>query len=246
MLQRFVILATVAALGALSLAGCAPHPSPTPSADAARSSATPSASPTPTPTRPALPADVLFQISVNATAPNGAVAHLIETVHAPVAATNSQAADESQLNTECDPGWQDGFSPLRYLVADISTSVISGSWDSKDVVAADMASYPVWTGDQKPYQAFCASALPYIPGAARAVSPVGGGPSDSAGGWAIFRYGFGVPTASDAGASPSAGDVVLSKCAIQLGTAAKSSVFAGTWPTSAQTSNGLSCFFGGT
>ena len=245
-MQRFVIIVAVAAIGVMSLTGCAPHPSSTPSAHAAGPSATPTPTPTPTPTLPTLPADVLFQITATATAPNGAVARLIETVHAPVTATTSQTADEAQLNNECDPGWQDGFSPLRYLVADISTSVVSGTWDSHDVVATDMASYPVWTGDQKPFQAFCASALPYIPGAARAVSPVSGGPSDSAGGWAIFRYGFGVPTDPSAGASPGASDVVLSKCGVQLGSAAKTSVFAGTWPTSAQTSNGLSCFFGGT
>ena len=245
-MQRFVIVVAVAAIGVMGLTGCAPHPSPTSTSHAVRSSSTPTATAMPTASQAPLAADVLFQITATATAPNGAVAHLIETVHAPVAATNAQAADEAQLNSECDPGWQDGFSPLQYLVANVSTTVVSGSWSSTDVIAADMASYPVWTGDQKPFQAFCASALPYIPGSARAVSPVGGGSPDSAGGWAIFRYGFGVPTDPSAGETPSASDIVLSKCALQLGAAASKSLFAGTWAASPQTSGGLSCFFGGT
>ena len=242
-----VILTVGTALAAgalLVLTACAPHPSANPTT---HHTTKPSASPTPsaTPTVPPLAADVLFQISVTATAPNGAVAKLTETVHAPVTTTDQQSADEAQLDNECDSSWRTAFSSTAFVVARVQAFVVSGRWDSNQVVAADMAGYPVWQGDQRPYQSFCASALPSIPGSARAVSPVGGGKPDSDGGWGIYRYGFGVPTDPGAGDQPSATDVVLSHCGIQLGAAAKSSIFASSWPSSPRTDNGLSCFFGG-
>lgn len=241
-MKRSVIVAAAAA-AILSLTACAPHPAPSSTAHSASTpSATPSASATPTP--PPLAADVLFEISVTATAPNGAVAKLTETVHAPVKATDQQSADEAQLDNECD-SWRTAFSSTEFVVGQVSAVLVSGSWDSNQAIAADMAGYPVWQGDQRPFQGFCASALPSIPGAARAVSPVGGGDADRNGGWAIYRYGFGVPTDPGAGGSPSPNDVVLSHCSIQLGSAAHDSVFASSWPASPQTSNGLSCYFGG-
>ncbi|MES1212305.1 MAG: hypothetical protein ABUT11_02030 [Leifsonia sp.] len=243
-MRRSVIPAAVAAVVVLCLTACAPHPGPT---STAHGGETTSASPTPsaTPTQPPLPADVLFKISVTATAPNGAVAKLTETVHAPVASTDQQSDDEAQLDNECD-SWRTTFSPMRFVVAQVAAVLVSGTWDHTQVIAADMAGYPVWQGDEQPFQGFCASALANIPGAARAVSPVGGGQADRDGGWAIYRYGFGVPTDPSAGdAGPTATDVVLSHCSIQLGSAAHDSVFASSWPTSPQTNKGLSCFFGG-
>ncbi|MDP9026040.1 MAG: hypothetical protein M3N46_00605 [Actinomycetota bacterium] len=242
-LERAVAVAALLTV-AVTLTGCAPHPSasttPSPTGRAAN---TPT--PTPTPTLPPLAADVLFQISVVATAPGGATAHLTETVHAPVTATTTQAADETLLDTECD-SWRNAFTNTKFLVAQVTTTVTAGTWNSGNLISADMAGYPVWTGDQRPFQAYCASALPSIPGSTRAVSPVGGASPDTNGGWGIYRYGFAIPTDPSAGASPAATDVVLSKCTIQLGSAASGSVFAGTWPSTVQTDNGLSCFFGGT
>jgi len=235
--------AALAVAATLVLAGCAPHPAPSSTArPVSTSSASPSASATPT--QAPLAADVLFQISVIATAPNGAVAKLTETVHAPVDATEQQSADEAQLDNECD-NWRTAFSPTKFVVGQVTAVRVSGTWDSNQVVAADMAGYPVWQGDERPFQGFCASALPNIPGSARAVSPVGGGDADANGGWAIYRYGFGVPTDPSAGSTPAASDVKLSHCSIRVGAAAHDSVFASGWPTSAQTDNGLSCFFGG-
>ena len=242
MVKRSVIVAA-AAVALLCLTACAPHPAPSSTAHAGSTkTATPSG--TPTPTAPPLATDVLFRITVTATAPNGAVAKLTETVHAPVDATDQQADDETQLDNECD-SWRTAFSTTQFVVGEVSAIVVSGSWDPNQVVAADMAGYPVWQGDQRPYQAFCASALPSIPGGARAVSPVGGDDADTNGGWAIYRYGFGVPTDPSAGDSPAPSDLVLSHCSIQLGAAAHDSVFASSWPASAQTDKGLSCFFGG-
>ena len=239
----FAGAAVLVAAAMLVLTACAPHPAPSSSAhSAATGGASPSASATPT--LPPLPADVLFQITVTATAPNGAVAKLTETVHAPVTATDQQSADESQLDNECD-SWRTAFASTQFVVGQVSAVRVSGSWDANQVIAADMAGYPVWQGDQRPFQGFCASALTSIPGSARAVSPVGGGDADRNGGWAIYRYGFGVPTDPSAGDGPSASDVKLSHCSIRVGAAAHGSVFASSWPTAAQTNNGLSCFFGG-
>jgi len=239
----FPVGAALAAGALLILTACAPHPAPSPTTHhTSKPRTTPTASATPT--LPPLAADVLFQISVTATAPNGAVAKLTEAVHAPVPSTDQQSADEAQLDNECD-SWRTAFSSTAFVVGRVQALVISGQWDSNQVIAADMAGYPVWQGDQRPYQAFCASALPSIPGAARAVSPVGAGQPDRDGGWGIYRYGFGVPTDPGAGNAPSSTDVVLSHCSIQLGAAAKSSVFASSWPSSPVTNNGLSCFFGG-
>lgn len=245
------VLARAAGVSVLLMAtavmtGCAPHPSsggsPT-STHHASASTTPRASATPT--APPLAADVLFKITVTATAYDGATAVLVETVKVPVASTDSQAADEAELDTECD-SWRTAYPTKQFLVARVTTTVTSGSWNPDNLIAADMAGYPVWTGDQRPFQAYCASALPSIPGSARAVSPVGGGSDpDTAGGWAIYRYGFGVPPEPRAGNTPTATGVVLSDCAVRLGAAAKRSIFAGTWPTTTQTDHGLSCFVGG-
>lgn len=247
-MTRSVLVRTAAVAALLTVAvvvtGCAPHPSATPSpSKTSRAASTPT--PTPTPTLTPLPDDVAFQITVVATAPDGATARLTETVHAPVVATSTQTADETLLDNECD-SWRKAFPSIKFLVANVTTQVTAGSWNPDNAIAVDMAGYPVWTGDQRPFQAYCASSLPSIPGSARAVSPVGGDDPDRDGGWGIYRYGFAVPTDPAAGDTPAASDIVLSKCRIQLGTAASDSVFAGTWPTTAQTDNGLSCFFGGT
>lgn len=241
-MKQSVILAAAAAAALLCLTGCAPHPAPSSTARAGSASATPTT--TPTPTASPLPADVLFTITVTATAPNGAVAKLTETVHTPVAATDQQSDDEAQLDNECD-SWRSAFPSTQFVVGQVTAILVSGSWDSNQVIAADMAGYPVWQGDEQPFQGFCASALPSVPGAARAVSPVGGGDADRDGGWGIYRYGFGVPTDPSAGDGPTATDVVLSHCKIQIGAAAHDSVFASSWPASPQTNKGLSCFFGG-
>jgi len=232
----------LAAAALLALTACAPHPSPSSTAHgSSTTSATPTASATPS--AAPLPVDVLFQITVIATAPNGAMARLTETVHAPVATTDQQSDDEAQLDNECD-SWRSAFSSTKFVVGQVQAILVSGSWDPNQVIAADMAGYPVWQGDQRPFQGFCASALPSIPGGARAVSPVGGGDPDHDGGWAIYRYGFGVPAEPGAD-GPSSTDVVLSHCSIRVGSAAHDSVFASSWAATLQSAKGESCYFGG-
>ena len=237
-----ILIVTVAA--AFALAACAPAAT-TPSHPAkprTTTSSTPSA--TPTDTEMPLPDDVLFEITAVATAADGTAVTLTETVHAPVTQTDHQSGDEAQLDNECD-GWRQAFSNTRFLVADVRYDLASGSsWSDADgSIAVDMAGYPVWSGDQKPYQADCATALAQIPGSARAVSPVGGGDPDNDGGWAVFRYGFGMPDAG--GATPSA-QVQFSHCRIQMGAAAKPSVFATSWTGHPETDGGTACRFGGT
>ncbi len=242
-MTRSIILAAAAA-ALLCLTACAPHPAPSSSAHAGSTTST-TPTTTPTPTQAPLPADVLFEISVTATAPNGAVAKLTETVHAPVTTTDQQAADEAQLDNECD-SWRTAFSSTQFIVGQVQAILVSGTWAPNQVIVADMAGYPVWQGDEQPFQAFCSSARPSIPGSARAVSPVGGGDADTDGGWAIYTYGLEVdtdPSTDSDGPSPT--DVVLSHCSIQLGAAAHSSVFASSWPASPQTRKGLACTFGG-
>ncbi len=145
-MKRSVILAASGIATVVALTGCAPHPSSTPSPHTGGATSEPAATSSPTPTATPLPDDVLFQITVMATGPGGAKAILTETVHAPVAATDQQSADEAQLDNECD-GWRQAYSPIQFLVGQFSEKVTSGVWDDNDVVAADLASYPVWQGD---------------------------------------------------------------------------------------------------
>jgi hypothetical protein len=242
--------AVVAATLALVLAACAPTPSASPSATAHR---TAKATPTPTPTETAdpLPDDVLFKITTTATAPDGTAVALTETVKAPVAQTDHQSGDQSQLDSECD-GWRQAFPSTQFVVAQVTATLPNGAnWTGVDgQIAVDMAGYPVWQGDQKPFQELCATAIIGVPGSARAVSPVASGKPDATGGWAVFRYGFSVPGASgsDAGDptdAPTGGSVVFSHCRIQMGTAAKPSIFATAWPTHPDSTDGSACQFGG-
>lgn len=254
MRRSSVVVVVLAATFALTLAGCAPS-SGTPSHRATPvRTATPTATAQPTASLPALPDGVLFQITATATAPDGTVATLTETVNAPVAQTDHQAGDETQLDHECE-GWRQAFPTTQYLVATVTTTIPSGaSWtDADGQITMDMAGYPVWSGDQRPAQELCATAIALIPGSARAVSPVAAGKPDATGGWAVFRYGFGVPAASGGSgsgtASPAAGSgakIVFSNCQIQLGAAATSSIFASAWASHPDTEGGSACRFGGT
>jgi hypothetical protein len=252
-MRRGSIVVVVMA-AAIVLAGCAPTPGATRSASASRSAAPTTAAPQPTASASPLPDGVLFQITATATAPDGTIAKLTETVNAPAAQTDHQAGDETQLDHECD-GWRQAFPSTQFLVATVTTTIPAGaSWtDTDGQITMDMAGYPVWSGDQRPSQELCATAIAIIPGSARAVSPVAAGKPDATGGWAVFRYGFGVPTTPGAGsagatATPAASGsgVVFSRCTIQLGAAAASSIFASAWATHPDTENGSACRFGGT
>jgi hypothetical protein len=249
-MRRSGTLALVAA-AALLLAACAPVASKPTSSAKPSTSATAAPSATPSESAAALPGDVLFKITATVTSADGTVASVTEIVHQPVDQTDHQAGDTAQLDNECD-GWRQAFSNTQFLVADVTTSVTGGgSWSDGDRIAVDMGGYPVWTGDQDPYQALCATAVAHVPGIAHAVSPVAGGKADGDGGWAVFRYGFSTADAapasgSTASAAPSAGAMQFSKCRIQMGPASKSSIFASAWSSHPETDGGTACRFGGT
>jgi hypothetical protein len=249
-MRRSVLPAVVAVAAVALLAACAPAAKPHATVTATKKPVA-TASASATPTASPLPDGVLFQITATATAPDGTAATLTETVQAPTATTTLQNGDTAQLDNECD-GWRQAFTNTQFLVAKVTTSIPGGaSWTADDGrIAVDMAGYPVWSGDQQPFQALCASAIAGIPGSARAVSPVAGGKPDATGGWAVFRYGFSNATVGDASssstASPSADQVVFSRCKLQLGAAASPSIFASTWAAHPDTEGGAACRFGGT
>jgi hypothetical protein len=243
-MRRSGVLAIAAFAAVLSLSACAPaHPAPSGHAKPVKTqSAKPTA--TPTPTESPLPSDVLFEITAAVTAPDGSTATFTETVKTPVDRTEHQSGDETTLDQQCE-GWRQAFPTIQYLEATVTSTLKPGdTWSDDDGrIAMDMAGYPIWNGDQEPYQQLCATALAVIPGTAHAVSPVAGGKPDAIGGWAVFRYGF---TAVGVDGAPAPDGLTFSHCHLQLGEAAQSSIFASTWAAHPETDGGSACKFGGT
>lgn len=228
----------VIVLAALALAGCTPSdpaPSITPS--------TVDSSPEPSETASAaavdtLDPDVLFTISVTATAPNGAIADLVQTVYKPVASTTQQAADEAALDGECD-GWRAAYPAPEYLVSliDVTDRSPDGASWPHSVAVVSMNGWPTFSGEVESFMAYCASVQVNL-GSSRGVTPVSGA-ADAAGGWATFEYGFGIAT--EAGTDvPGPTDTVLSNCAIELSAEAQASAIASAWVVP---SSPLSCIF---
>ena len=187
-----------------------------------------------------LPADVAFQITATATAPNGSVAHLTETVSA---AATPTTADGASLDTECE-GWRTAFTSIVQR-AQISTVVVSGSWPADQLVTVDLGDWSVFGGNTESFQAPCATVQLHIPGNATGVHAADAAGSDTADGWATTRYGFGYATDPSAPEGVGPNDVAISECAIVLGPAAAGSATAQAWPGNPQTFSGLGCFFGG-
>ena len=226
----------LALLTTLAIAGCsAGSPSVATSAPPAAASATPE------PSASSIDPNILFAISVTATAPNGAIADLTQTVYTPVAATTQQAADEAALDGECG-GWRTEFPAAEYLVSLIEVTDESPAgvrWDGS-VAVVSMNGWPTYTGAVDTFQAYCASYQVNV-GSSRAVSPVtAGSGADGLHGWAHVSYGFGIAT--EAGSDvPGPDDTLLSNCQITLSPAVQASVIASTW---AAYTDPLSCAFG--
>jgi hypothetical protein len=237
-------LATLAVLAALSLAACmpgGPTPDETDSTPGPTATATETALPDdgdgPTPLDP----DVLFTISATATAPNGAVATLVQTVYKPVLTTNQQSVDEAALDSECT-GWRDEYPSADYVISLIDVtdqSPAGASWEHS-VAVVSMNGWPVFSGEVDTFQAYCASYQVNL-GASRGVTPVlHGSGADGAHGWAHILYGFGIAT--EAGTdTPGPDDTVLSNCQVTLSAEAATSAIASAW---AWDGNPLSCSFG--
>ena len=244
-MNKTASMATLALLAALSLAGCTPgDPS-----DPHETDSTPTVTATPDETPRAddtdsdatLDPDVLFTISVTATAPNGAIAELVQTVYKPVAATDQQAVDVAALDSECT-GWESDYPTPDFLVSLIDVtdqSPAGASWD-RSVAVASMNGFPVFSGEVDTFQAYCASYQVNL-GASRAVTPIAAGVgSDGPHGWAHISYGFGIAT--EAGMdTPGPDDTLLSNCQVTLSAEAATSPIASAW---AWDGNPLSCSFG--
>jgi hypothetical protein len=249
-MNRSIPLATAALLAVVALTGCTtpltsgPSSSPTGSAGS-----TDSATPTPGATDDGgavVDPDVLFTISVTATAPNGAVADLSQVVYKPVASTDMQSADEAGLDGECD-GWRAEFPAAAFVVSLINVtdkSRAGTSWD-RSVAIASMNGWPHFSGEVSTFQAYCASYQVNL-GASRAVTPVtAGAEADTSGGWAKIEYGFGIATDPSEDA-PGPDDTLLSNCHIELSQyAIDNSAIAAGWATQAQEYPQLGCSFGG-
>jgi hypothetical protein len=236
-------LAALAILAALSLAACSPgdptdpEETDTTSTPTATADATPVPDDGPTPLDP----DVLFVISATATAPNGALANLVQTVYKPVSTTNQQGVDEAALDSECT-GWRDEYPSADYVISliDVTDQSPAGASWQHSVAVASMNGWPVFSGEVDTFQAYCASYQVNL-GASRAVTPVTpGSGAEGPHGWAHILYGFGIAT--EAGTdTPGPDDTVLSNCQITLSAEAAASAIASAW---AWDGNPLSCSFG--
>ena len=237
-------LATLAVLAALSLAACMPG-GPTPDETDSTPGPTATVDETPLPDEgdgdtPLDPA-VLFTISATATAPNGALATLVQTVYKPVSTTNQQSVDEAALDSEC-VGWRDEYPAADYIISLIDVtdqSPAGASWEHS-VAVVSMNGWPVFSGEVDTFQSYCASYQVNL-GASRGVTPVTpGSGADGHHGWAHILYGFGIAT--EAGTdTPGPDDTVLSNCQITLSDEAATSAIASAW---AWDGNPLSCSFG--
>ena len=256
------ISVTIAVVVVATISGCAP---PTGTAHTGTSShpSTPHVSPTPTSTPGGsaanlgpLPANALFRISATATASDGAVADLVETVFQPSGAT---AADTALLNMQCNypgapdlqgqPTWQEQYSSPLFVTTTITSTLRSGSrawWTDDEIVFGFLGSSAysgAWTG----FQANCSPGLLVVPGTVHGVAPVlSSDPIDGTTGWASGNgeYGFGGggqdPRQQDVG-----GTALISDCTIEVSASAKAaSSVAQSWAEhGAQTADG--CSFSG-
>lgn len=247
------------------LGGCAPAVYPPHSHSASPRTATPHTSPTPTPTRTPLgtaaalgpmPATALFRITATATASDGAVADLVETVFEPSAATT---ADTNLLTTECNypgaadlqgqPTWQEQYPHPLFVTTTITSTLRPGSraWSAADEVVFGFLGSSAFSGSYTGFQADCSPGLLVIPGVVHGVAPVdSSSPMDGPTGWASGngQYGF-VGGGADAAQQDLGGTAVISNCAIEVSHAAKTaSSVAQSWATHG-VAPGAECSFSG-
>jgi hypothetical protein len=230
---------TIALLVVAMLGGCAPAVYPTHSHSGSHATSTSQHTPTPTP-RPLgtpaalgpLPANALFRITATATASDGAVADLVETVFAPAGAT---AADTTLLNMQCNypgapdlqgqPTWQEQYPSPLFVTTTIASTERHGSrpWSTADQIVFGFLGSSAYSGSFTGFQADCSPGLLVIPGTVHGVAPVqSSDPINGNTGWASGNgeYGF-----SGGGADPGqqdlGGTAVISDCAIEVSHAAK-------------------------
>jgi hypothetical protein len=260
-------IATVVVVLAL-LTGCATggqlhhhpgHPSkiavPTPTAGPTGSmSATPSV--TPSAAAVPLPATALFRITGVATAPDGAVADLTETVYAPSALS---ASEKAQITAQCPAsGWPGNYPSPAGVRATVVAALHPGSkaWTAYSPVGVtpSLGNLAAWTGQFDASANFgCASpGAITIPGTTNGIQPVSpaGSPAGALGGtgWYNGIYGFWMYYGgNDPDGPPASLRVTLSDCAIEVGPRALAGNPAtASWPTEAQDAQQYACWFGAT
>jgi hypothetical protein len=220
----------------IALTGCAPVVRPHPKSIARPSStATTAPAPTPSPTASSLgplPANALFRITATATASDGAVADLVQTVYQPTAQT---AADTTLLNSECNypgvpdlqgnPDWQTQYSSPLFLRTTMTSTLEPGTtaWSTDDTVLFAYAeNVSAYSGSYLGFEAYCAPGSLVIPGTVHGVAPVpSSNPAGAPLGWAstVGAYGFdGGGNAQDN--TDLGGTAVIGNCAIELNAAA--------------------------
>ena len=225
----------------IAISGCAPAaPVGTPESPASVDEAVTEESATPKPPAAALADDVLFRISVTATAPNGAVVELVEVVQVPRALTPD---DEAALDAgQCDL-WRT-FADPQVQDAQLTATAISGTWPAERDVFMFLGQWSLFEGDFKVFQAYCSPMMLDVPGTSSGRHVFSGTDPDNEG-WATQSYGFSVD--ADSYINPGPDDVVLSACVIQLGPdAATASTLVQSWPAHSQDYPDFSCVFGGT
>jgi hypothetical protein len=226
--QATLALVTVAALAVL--AGCtadAPSPSGSPIASSSATS-----TPRPTSSEAALPANALFRITaVVSSKSSGATARLVETVLAP---SNGDGTEAAQMSTaKCgDTGWTNQYVRPSWLSVTVTSELLSGSvWPAEDGVGVKTTgrnAFPAWSGDVRPFQAYCASGLATIPGTGHAVLPVDGvAGADDPHSWGTWQYGF--DWAVDGGLGPGDQPFTFTSCTLERGPAATASATVSAW-----------------
>ncbi len=203
-----------------------------------------------------LPANALFRITGVATAPDGAVAELTETVYAPSALSTTESA---LITAQCQAsGWPGNYPSPTGVRATVVAALKPGSkaWTAYSPVGVtpSLGNLAAWTGQFDPSANFgCASpGAITIPGTTSGIQPVSpaGSPAGAAGGtgWYNGVYGFWMYYGGNDPDGPAASlQVKLSDCAIEVGPLALAGNAAtASWPTETQSPDQYACWYGAT
>jgi hypothetical protein len=228
-------IALVAAALTLALCGCAPM-APHTSRPTASSLAT-------APARGPLPANALFRITATATASNGAVSDLTETVFQPAAPT---VIDTALLDSQCNypgvptlkgqPTWESRYPSPLFVTTTITSTVRDGSraWSPDEKVIFYFLGTAAYSGAYSGFEAYCAPGILHVPGSIHGVAPVpGADPIGGSFGWANKFGSYGFNAGGNYPVTPVVGGTaIVSDCAIELSATAKAaSGVAAAWAT---------------
>jgi hypothetical protein len=187
----------------------------------------------------------LFQINAVATASNGAIADLVETVYMPTAvAAGQQALLDSQCNYPGDaaaqgqPRWETQYPRTVYLNTTITATARAGTpaWpNSTDPVVFNFIPVAAYTGAYTVLQSSCAAGKITVPGTVTGVAPLwGSNPAGGPYGWATTLGSYGFNGGGNDPGGPNPGTAVVTDCTVQLsGAASGASASVAAWATRA-------------